>query len=418
MRPAASFAKHNARWLAAGFALFFCASFGQTAFIALAAADIRREYGLTHGAYGSLYMAATLLGALCLPRIGPAADRWSTRKQAVVALVALALAAALMAASRHVALLFVSLLGLRLIGQGLVSHIAFTALGRWFTSRRGLAVSLGTPGMNAGEALLPCAFVLLASGLGWRGAWLATSLVLLVVALPAIAWLAAVERPAEPVAPTSSNTTTRDWTRAEVLRDRWFPLLLLAVLPPALIGNTVFFHQAHLAALRHWPAALFASSFPLLAAATVLCSLASGRLADRIGPAALLPFYALPMGAACLLLGRVDASWTPFAFMALYGVSNGFSLTLFGALWPQLYGVAHLGAIRSMVVAVLVTASALGPGLAGIAIDRGVPFTALLAGFGFYCIGVSVLMWAVAPRLARRQPRTLPSRVRAASPTR
>lgn len=31
----------------------------------------------------------------------------------------------------------------------------------------------------------------------------------------------------------------------------------------------------------------------------------------------------------------------PFAFMALYGVSNGFSLSVFGSLWPEIYGVKH-----------------------------------------------------------------------------
>jgi hypothetical protein len=40
---------------------------------------------------------------------------------------------------------------------------------------------------------------------------------------------------------------------------------------------------------------------------------------------ALLPYYLLPLGLACILLGGFGAPWGAFAFMALYGISDGFS---------------------------------------------------------------------------------------------
>ncbi|MFC1231392.1 hypothetical protein [Streptomyces sp. Sce081] len=48
------------------------------------------------------------------------------------------------------------------------------------------------------------------------------------------------------------------------------------------------------------------------------------------------------------------------------------SLSLFGTVWPEVYGTRHLGAVRSPVVAVLVFASALGPG-AGACFSTPVP---------------------------------------------
>ncbi|MFH6786412.1 MULTISPECIES: hypothetical protein [Methylobacterium] len=78
-----------------------------------------------------------------------------------------------------------------------------------------------------------------------------------------------------------------------------------------------------------------------------------------------------------------------FAFMLLYGVTDGISLTLFGALWPEVYGTRHLGAIRGAVVAIMVLGTALGPFLSGLLIDAGVPFAGIVIGMGLYCLGVS-----------------------------
>ncbi|UUP19628.1 hypothetical protein [Nitratireductor thuwali] len=63
-----------------------------------------------------------------------------------------------------------------------------------------------------------------------------------------------------------------------------------------------------------------------------------------------------------------------FRVHGLLGVSSGFSNTLMGALWPEVYGTRFLGAVRAMTVAVMVFASAMGPGLTGYLIDLGVSF--------------------------------------------
>ena len=71
------FLSMNMRWLAGGFLLMFCSSFGQTFFISLSAGDIRAEYGLSHGKFGLLYMLATLGSALTLPWIGKIVDHYT-----------------------------------------------------------------------------------------------------------------------------------------------------------------------------------------------------------------------------------------------------------------------------------------------------------------------------------------------------
>ena len=124
------FLRDNARWLAGGFLLTFFSSFGQTFFISLSAGNIREEYGLSHGGFGTLYMVATLGSALTLPYLGQIVDRYSVRKVAMFIVPMLALATVSMALSSHIVQLAVTIYLLRLFGQGMMTHTAFTAMGR------------------------------------------------------------------------------------------------------------------------------------------------------------------------------------------------------------------------------------------------------------------------------------------------
>ncbi len=396
------FLRGNARWLAGGFLLFFFSAFGQTYFISLSAGDIRREYELSHGAFGSLYMAATLLSALTLTWLGQIVDRTSARRVVVLVVPMLALAAASMALSRHAVLLVVAIYLLRLFGQGMMSHTAFTIMARWFSAQRGTAVSVAMLGLNAGEALFPLVVVALMASMGWRNTWWLAAGTLLLVALPLIASLVAVERAPRACDRFARVPGARDWTRAETLRDPLFYLVILAMAPPALIGNTIFFHQVYLVELRGWSLEVFASSFTLYASLTIVFALASGQLVDRVSALALLPFDLLPLGLACLVLGNAGAQWSAFVFMALYGVSNGFSLTLFGSLWPEIYGLGHLGSIRAVITAILVFASAMGPGITGFLIDRGVSYPAQITAIAAYCVVISAVMRQATHRLRAR----------------
>src|SRR5690606_15562652 len=117
-------------------------------------------------------------------------------------------------------------------------------------------------------------------------------------------------------------------------------------------------------------------SFTFMAATVVICALIAGQLVDRFSAISLLPAFLVPLGIACLVLGMVEAQWSAFAFMGLMGVTYGFSNTIFGALWPEIYGLKHLGAIRALTVAIGVFATAVGPGLTGFLIDIAVSYPA------------------------------------------
>ncbi|WP_245414885.1 MFS transporter [Aureimonas flava] len=377
----------NARWLGGAFLLCLCSSFGQTYFISLSGGEIRRELQLSHGEFGLLYMLATLASAATLPFLGRAIDRFPTRRVASATVVGLAAACVVMATVPSVPVLVVALYLLRLCGQGMMSQTAFTAVGRWFVANRGRAVSYATIGYQAGEATLPLIFVATVGLLGWRGSWFASAAFLVVLGLPAIYALVRRERdPQSTMAPDLRRPAVRERMLAEVVRMPSFYLLCTAVVAPSFIVTTIFFHQIYLADLRGWPVELFASGFVLMSTATAACALTCGWLIDRYTAVRILPFFLLPLTFACLAISQIESSAAIFVFMGLVGISNGFAATLFGALWPELYGVRHLGAIRSVVLSAIVFGSALGPGVTGYLIDRGVSFPLQIAVMGIYCL--------------------------------
>lgn len=397
-----NFVSRNLRWLAGGFLLCMFSSFGQTFFIALSGGRIRAEYGLSNGEFGSLYMLATLGSALTLPMLGRIVDRLSVAATAMIIMPGLALACVLMSVSHSVVLLGLTIYMLRLFGQGMMTHTSLTAMGRWFLRYRGRAVALSTLGLQAGEATMPVLSVILFATVGWRQSWLLSAAFLMLVALPIIYGLMRVEREPEKALPGAPGQAARHWTRREVLRDPYFWLMLCGTLTPGFIGTTIFFHQAYLLELRGWPAEAFASAFMMMAVMTLGCAQVTGWLIDRFSAARVLPLFLAPLSLACFALASIEQSWGIFVFMGLLGVSQGITATVFGAIWPEVYGTRHLGSIRSVTVALMVLSSAMGPGVSGLLIDAGVSYLGQIFVMGVYCVCIASLMLWLSQRLVQR----------------
>ena len=68
------------------------------------------------------------------------------------------------------------------------------------------------------------------------------------------------------------------------------------MLTPGYVGTVVFFHQVHIAEIKGWSLVAMAPAYPAWALSEVAAAFAAGWVADRFGPARLLPLAALPMG--------------------------------------------------------------------------------------------------------------------------
>ncbi|MFK7954663.1 MAG: nitrate/nitrite transporter [Lysobacterales bacterium] len=400
-----AFLQRNFRWIAGGFVLTFFSSFGQTYFISASVAEWQEAFSLSQGQFGRLYMLATLASACCLPFVGRLVDVVAPQVAIVIVMPLLALATLMAGLANSVLMLTISIFLLRLLGQGMMTHIALTTTGRWFVAGRGRAVSLVVLGHQAGEASIPLLFATLALAFGYQWGWVAASLALVIVGLPLGYW--AFLRPRSPQASHAddpgSRLPARSWTRGEVLRDPVFWILLLGVLAPAFIGTTIFYHQDYLTTVNQWPPQLYATSLIPMAATTVVMALIVGGIIDAVGAVRVLPLFLMPLAAACFALSVAGPQWSLFLVMILLGISYGVSSTLLGSLWPEVYGPDNLGAIRSVIVAAMVLATAAGPGITGTLLDWGVALSTQMVWLGGYCLIATLAMSVASRKLTLRQ---------------
>jgi MFS family permease len=393
------------RWFSSGFLLILCSGFGQTYFIALFAGYLKADLAMTDGLFGSLYTAGTLASAALLMWSGKLADKVSIRWLAVGVMAGLALTSLAMASVTSIWMLVVVLFGLRFFGQGMLTHVAMTAMGRWFGRKRGRAVSIAALGYPASEAMLPPIAVIVIGLVGWRFTWVAVAIVLVALLLPIlIALLRSAPAPVSGPAGQDISLPLPDhheWTRSEVMKSPLFYALMPGVLAQPLIQTGIFFNQVAIVEMKDWQLSWFAASFSVLAAVGILSALGTGWMVDRFGGRRLLPVFLIPLGLGTAILSYATSPYVLPIFMALVGLTGGSAATIQGALWPELYGTRHLGAIRGLVTAGIVFASALAPGLIGILLDAGVALQTQLMAMAAYCFIAALGMRLLMPSLNR-----------------
>lgn len=404
MTRMSDFIRANALWLGAGALLTFLSAFGQTFFISVFAGEIRAEFDLSHGAWGGLYASATTASAVVMVFLGGVTDRLRVRTLGPLVIFALAVSCIALSQADSLWALGISIFALRLFGQGMMTHTAMVAMSRWFVVTRGRAVGLAGLGFSIGEALLPLSFVALLGIADWRVLWLGVAMAL-VALMPVLFVVLRNERSPQTFtdAEGSAGMENRMWTRAQVLRDPVFWLMIPALMGPAAWNTAFFFHQVHLAEVKAWSHAELAALYPWFTLSAVMCSLFAGWLVDRVGSARLAPFYLLGSVVGFALFALAVTPLHGAVAMLFMGASVGMSGTMMSTFWAEAYGTRHIGAIRATLTAVMVLGTAIGPGVTGVLIDRGVDYAQQWWGVAGYFVVASALAWAAAGRMRRLQ---------------
>lgn len=399
-----TFMRENPRL--AVFALLATASsgFGQTFFFSVFGSGIRETFALQNSTYGLIYSLATLASAILLLKLGPLADRWSLSRITILAISILAAGCMIIAVAPHWLLLIPGFLLARLGGQGLLGHIGLSTAGRYFEKNRGRIMALTAGGFPIAEAILPLSAGLILATSGWRTPWFVAAGMLVAILLPLLLFLS--RHAAHPVSLSRGNADEYDapkehlaFNRSQVLRDPGFYLILPAALIVPFTITAVLFHQSAFAEIRGWTTEQVGLAFTGFAAGHIVSLFFGGPLVDRIGAQRALSYGLIPIFCSMLVLGLTEFAWTPNLYLALCGISLGFIGAAGGAIWPERYGVRHIGAIRSVAQASMVFSTALSPILVGVLLDVGVATTGIGVLFAILVLVSAVLaQTAVAPK--------------------
>ena len=391
------FARAHPRFLGFGFFLAFLSSAGQTYFIGVFGPEIQAEFGLDAGSWGRIYMMGTLASALIINWSGTLIDRFDLRLFTAFSLIGLSLACLLMSSVSTPLLLVLAIFMLRQFGQGLTSHAGITSMARYHSADRGKAIALAAIGFAVGEAALPLIGVFAVEAWGWRSTYAGVAAVVLVSLLLAL-WLLKGHSLRH-----ASHAKTMDlnkdgehgnthYTRKQMLSEPRFYFMLPAMIAPSLIMTALFFFPAEIARAKGWTSLWVTGNYWVYSLTAVTVTISSGVLIDRLSARRVVPTFLIPLALALIMLTLSDHRFMVWPFMLFMGATSGLYFTGLSALWAELYGAKHLGAIKSLTNAVMVFSSALGPALVGSLLNWQTAFSTICLMLAGICIFATVLL--------------------------
>lgn len=373
--------------VAAAFTLMFV-GFGAAYSFAAFFSAFESEFGASRGEIALVFSLCAFLWFSSGAPAGMLADRFGARRVAIagVACLVLALGVASMAPSLGVLYATYSI-GIGL-GVGLVYVPSVGAVQPWFSANRAFASGLAVAGIGAGNFAGPLLAAWWIEGFGWRGAYLALALFVLVLGGAAATALRQKERQgsvnADGIPLRAALRTTPFW-------------LLFASLVLSCIGLFVpMVHLGPYATDAGYTEAQGVALVSLIGAGSLIGRFTVGAPADRLGRLPSLCAMYAGLGLMFLLWTVANAYWVLVVFAVVFGACYGAYVALLPTIVMDLYGPRSVSGIIGCLYTGCGVGTLLGPWLAGVAYDAVGSYQLAMLGGALFSAGaaacVAILM--------------------------
>jgi MFS family permease len=304
---------------------------------------VSEEFGWDRAQLTGAVLLAMVVLSICQPVIGILVDRVGPKKILVTGLALLGVS--LIPFSYVTNLWQVYLLYGFLMSFGLAAAspvLATSLVGRWFTRKRGLAMSMATSGSAFGQLLIVplAAWIMLMTS--WQTAYRVLAVALLLVALPLSAIFLRD-------APRAGNAGTPQPEEGLTLRDAIaHPPFWILAFGFIVCGWTMAFPNTHFLAYADdmgMSVLHAANTVSVTAVFSVLGSVLLGLAADRYPRTAVLALTYGLRGLAFLLLVFLPAGNLLYVYGLVLGISWTATTPLTAAIAADQYGPKHLGVI-------------------------------------------------------------------------
>jgi len=344
--------------VASAFTLMFVGFSAAYSFAAFFTA-YQAEFGASRGHIALVFSVAAFLWFLAGAPGGVLADRFGARRVALAGVACLAAALALAAVSRSVGVLYVTYsVGIGL-GVGLVYVPSVGAVQPWFGANRAFASGIAVAGIGAGNIAGPLLAAWWIGLYGWRGAYVALAIFVLVLGGIAASLLR------NRSIPKAENTASvRD-----ALRTAPFWLLYVA-LTLSCIG--LFVPMVHLGAYAQdlgYSEAQGVTLVSLIGLGSLLGRFTIGPFADRVGRGYSLAAMFAGLGVMLLVWWAASTWWLLAGFAIVFGACYGAYVALLPTIVMDLYGPRAVSGITGFLYTGAGLGTLLGPWLAGVAYD-------------------------------------------------
>ena len=385
---------------------------GRTQGLGLVTEPLLADLNLDRVSYASINFWATLIGAAGALGIGRAIDRFGSRFVLTIVALTLGIVVIGMSQTATIAGLAIWATLTRMIGQSALSVVSLAMVGQWFVRRIDGAMATYSIVMSIGfMAAFPTVGALIQQW-GWRRAWLAMGIAL-VVALAPLAWL--VVRPTPEsigVAPDgealddrsalgSSHIDLEGYAWPDALRTSAFWMFAIGAALYGLIASGIGLFNESILSERGFGADVYYQTLVVTAMTALAGNFLGGWLARRVRLATLLAAALGILAVGLAVLPHVATVAQVMAWASAMGLGGGLVMVLFFSVWARVYGRRHLGRIQGIAQAMTVLASALGPLLLAWWIDRTGSYAAMfrmLAGV----VGISAFAALITPMPTRR----------------
>ena len=346
--------------VAAAFTLM-CVGFGAAYSFAAFFTAFQGEFGASRGDVALVFSAAAFVWFVSGAPAGMLADRYGARRVAFAGVLCLAAAAALASIAGSVGMLYATYsVGIGL-GVGLVYVPSVGAVQPWFTANRAAASGLAVAGIGAGNIAGPLLAAWWIELYGWRGAYVALSLFILVLGLAAAALLR--------IRPPQGDRPAVGVDLWEALRTPAF-WLLYASLVFSCVGTFVpMVHLMPYAVDLGYSEAQGVALVSLIGLGSLLGRFSVGTFADRLGRQASLALMFAGLGAMLLVWWVASAYWLLALFALVFGACYGGYVALLPTLVMDRYGPRAVSGIIGFLYTGAGVGTLLGPWLAGVAYD-------------------------------------------------
>ncbi|TMH73564.1 MAG: MFS transporter [Betaproteobacteria bacterium] len=293
---------------------------------------------------------------------GVAADRFGPRRVALLGVASLVAALWLASEARSVGVLYATYsIGIGL-GVGLVYVPSIGAVQPWFGANRAFASGLAVAGIGAGNIAGPLLAAWWIGLFGWRGAYLALAVFVLV--LGGAAALAIRQQPGIAAAGPAHGVPLQLAMRTPAF---WF---IYASLVLSCVG--LFVPMVHLGPYAQdagYTEAQGVTLVSLIGLGSLVGRFTVGGIADRLGRMPSLAAMYVGLGLMLLLWWSTTAWWLLALFALVFGISYGAYVALVPTIVMDLYGARSVSGIIGTLYTGAGIGTLIGPWLAGAAFD-------------------------------------------------